>query len=74
MKKWNSPEIDVLDISKTENGNKKAFYEWGRFNDNITTTIVDFFEELINPTPSTNKGDNVTPSVEDRTSLVDDLS
>ena len=70
MKKWNAPEIEVLEINETANGWVPAFFETGRmFNDDITEAAVSVVTEIINSITSSDRGDDVTPNTEDRNSL-----
>ena len=82
MKKWNSPEIEVLDIKNTENGYVPAFSEKDSSGflrpgtnpgaGNLVSSLIDAIESLVDNNSSSNKGDSVTPDTKD--DAIDELS
>ncbi len=80
MKKWNSPEIEVLEIGKTENGKSHSFietnpnciYPEGSHADSLCELAGLVFG--IPCEHEASKGNDVTPSTEDNTDITDKLS
>lgn len=67
MKKWNNPEIAILEVTKTENGKCDLFPEYG--SGKIGRVSYEYYISWGHPVEESGKGDDLTSPTDDASNM-----